>query len=82
MKKLKEKLASFMYGRNGVDELYKAVMASELIVMLAYVLVNLFIHNAWVNAILVIFIMSSMVYMIFRSMSKNLVKRRAENGRV
>ena len=79
MKKLKEKLASFMYGRNGVDEIYKAVMLSELVIMMAYLIVRMFTKNKAVSAVFTLIIFAGLVYMMFRCMSKNILKRRAEN---
>lgn len=69
--RFKEKLIRFMYGRNGMDK-----MASVLLwIGIALSLVNIFFHSLIIGLLnyLILF------YCLFRVMSKNVWKRRAEN---
>lgn len=68
---LKEKLIRFMYGRNGNDQLTFAIFIGYLILTI----VNTFVRSSILNII----IMLLPVYAIFRMLSKNIYKRRAEN---
>lgn len=71
MGSFKYKLARFMSGRYGNDKLNHAL----LILYLVLWVLNLFIHSA----ILYFVIVSVMVLVILRMMSKNIYKRRQEN---
>lgn len=68
----KERLASFMIGRNGPDPLYNFLMYA----CIALIVINLFLQNIVISLLyLVIF-----AYALFRFMSRNLYKRRKENA--
>lgn len=69
--KLKYKLIQFMYGRYGVDELYKAL----LVIFVALATVNIFISSKIIHIILT----AVFVWMIFRMLSKNHAARAGEN---
>ncbi|MBQ4269964.1 MAG: hypothetical protein IJB97_10000 [Clostridia bacterium] len=73
MGKLKEKLYKFMMGRYGTDILNKDILWLTIIL----VLVNLFIRSA----IIYILIYALFFISIFRMLSKNVIKRRAENAK-
>lgn len=65
------KLQKFMYGRYGIDDLYRFLVYIYLIL----VLLNLFLNNqiiAWIELIIA-------TITIYRSLSKNISKRRREN---
>ncbi len=65
------KIISFMYGRYGVDDLYKFLFKC----FFCLVLINLIFHNTILFYIeLLIF-----VIMVYRVLSKNIYKRRREN---
>ncbi len=81
MTKFKDRLISFFYGRNGVDQLYRF----HLIVLIVLVVVNM-ILGAFEGTGIVCTVLSAlatalMVYMFFRVLSKNLTARRAENSK-
>lgn len=71
MRKLRMKLAQFMYGRYGIDKLYHVLMWTAIILML----VNLFMRAWWISLIelLVLF------WTMFRFFSRNIYKRQREN---
>ena len=73
MGKLKEKLYKFMMGRYGTDILNKDILWLTIIL----VLVNLFIRSA----IIYILIYALFFISIFRMLSKNVIKGRAENAK-
>lgn len=73
MDKFLYKLYKFMYGRYGIDDLYKF----GLIVCVFISLMNIFINNRIFSIIEILL----MVIIIYRSMSKNIYKRRQENQR-
>ncbi len=62
-----------MYGRYGIDEMYYGLFA----LWTALLLLNMFLNSAIVS------VLSSavVIYMLYRSMSKNHAKRRAENSK-
>ena len=71
-------LARFMYGRNGNDQLNLALLAVYVLVLLAQALLGR-IYAA--RVILEIITLALAALVIFRSFSKNLTRRRAENAR-
>ena len=73
---MREKLARFMAGRNGVDQLGRAVMFGTLIILL----VSMFTHGR-LSSFLFILVLAGIVYMYFRMFSRNVAKRRAENAK-
>lgn len=73
MGKFREKLYKFMMGRYGADILNKDILWLTIILVLA----NLFIRSA----IIYILIYALFFISIFRMLSKNVVKRRAENAK-
>lgn len=73
---MREKLARFFAGRNGVDQLGRAVT----FVTLAVLVVSMFTHGR-VSEVLFILALLGIVYMYFRMFSKNVAKRRAENAK-
>ena len=70
--KLKEKLASFMIGRYGIDELYIALVILYIILFF----VNLFLNSLILGIVICLVI----VFAVWRSFSKNHEKRRKENA--
>ena len=71
-------LARFMYGRNGHDQLNLALLAASILVLLLQALLGR-IYAA--RVILEVITLALAALVIFRSFSKNLTKRRAENAR-
>src|SRR5450756_1006354 len=72
MDKLREKIANFMYGRYGIDQLYYALVAVSFILIL--------INTAVQSQIINIFMYIILLLMLFRTFSKDLYKRRRENA--
>ena len=71
MNKFTQKLAVFMYGRYGIDELYYGLFGLWITLMLI---------NVVADSIILAFITSVIAaYQIFRFFSKNREKRRREN---
>lgn len=71
MGRLKEKLARFMYGRYGMDQLSKLIMY----ICFAVLIITLFVHNAILYYIALI----GVIYTYFRALSRNISRRHAEN---
>ena len=66
-----ERIARFMYGRNGSDDICRGI----LILCTVLIVVNLFFRSFIISAIELALI----AYATFRTLSKNVVKRREEN---
>ena len=73
---MREKLARFMAGRNGVDQLGRAVMVGTLVLLL----LSMFTSGR-LSSVLFILVLLGIVYMYFRMFSRNVAKRRAENAK-
>lgn len=71
MERFKERLARFMAGRYGVDQLYNAL----LVVAFIGIIVNVFIQSSILN----ILILALFIGAIFRSMSRDIIQRSREN---
>lgn len=73
---MRERLARFMAGRNGADNLSRAVM------LLAFILfiLSLFFSD-WLVQLLLTLAVAGIVYVYFRMFSKNVARRREENSR-
>ncbi len=72
MSRLRYKLAQFMQGRYGQDDLYKACIVIYLILLV----LEIFIHSL----ILSFFTLFTLVFIFFRFFSKNIIARRRENN--
>lgn len=79
MRSLKERMYSFLYGRNGPDELYKFCLYSCFALLILNFILGLFRVPAVVTRIISIAELALLGYSIFRLLSKNVYKRRAEN---
>jgi DNA-directed RNA polymerase subunit RPC12/RpoP len=71
MNNLRDKINRFMQGRNGVDDLYKAL----LFVIFILLVVNNFLNSPVVSLIT----WAGLVWAISRALSKNIYKRKIEN---
>ncbi|AOZ94039.1 hypothetical protein PNBC_05885 [Paenibacillus crassostreae] len=71
MRNFKEKLTSFMYGRYGIDQLYYASFVAFFIVTIF----NTIIGSSFLNFLVWVIL----IWMIFRTLSRNIYKRRMEN---
>ena len=73
---MKEKLARFMVGRNGNDQLNLFLYAADAILLIAATLVRGQAGRWMWLAVLIL-----LGYIYFRMFSKNLTRRREENGK-
>lgn len=74
MENFKAKVARFMYGRYGIDQMYQVLVLAALILIVA----NTFIRSP------IISVLSWMVliWMLYRTLSRDITKRRSENERL
>ncbi|MBR1497036.1 MAG: hypothetical protein IJ617_05365 [Oscillospiraceae bacterium] len=70
---MKEKLYRFMVGRNGPDQLTRALTGLSLAVLVF----NLFLRSTALNVLW----MAIMIWAYYRMFSRNLARRREENAR-
>lgn len=68
-----------MYGRYGYDTLGKTLLWVYLGVLIIYSIVSLFVDSALLYVIFLMLSMFIVCYTIYRAMSRNIAKRRAEN---
>ena len=73
---MRERLARFMAGRNGNDQLNNFLLILEMIL----ILLSIFIPGR-VGKYLYIAVLALLVYIYFRMFSRNITKRREENGK-
>lgn len=73
MSDLKSKLTRFMIGRYGTDQLHYALFVICFVMLIA----NSFIHSNIISFLTA----AVLVWMIFRSLSRNISKRRQENDK-
>ena len=71
MGNFKNKLAQFMYGRYGTDQLYTALILAYFLLLVA----NTFIRSAIISGLMSVVL----IFMIFRVFSRNTYKRSMEN---
>ncbi|MBQ9162903.1 MAG: hypothetical protein IJX74_06470 [Clostridia bacterium] len=83
MGNFKTKLARFMYGRYGADELYYALFLFEIIVLVLSTVFQVLGYNstpfAIVSAVLYAISIMTLVFAIYRMMSRKIDRRRREN---
>ena len=73
---MREKLARFMAGRNGNDQLNLFLFAVDAVLLIAATLIGGQVGRWMFAAVLVL-----LGYIYFRMFSRNLTKRREENGK-
>lgn len=71
MENFKNKIARFMYGRYGMDQLSRLIMY----ITFALLIITLFIHSS----ILYTFALAGIIYTYYRAFSRNISKRYSEN---
>ena len=69
----RERMMRFMYGRNGADHLGNTVLVLSFVLAIG----NLFLQSVIVSLL----VYACVIYSLFRMMSRNVSKRRAENAR-
>ena len=74
-------VARFMYGRNGVDQLNRALAAAYLILFFVGMLISNLLKSDTLAYVFTVLENILVLILLFRTLSKNLYKRRAENQR-
>nr|WP_325181942.1 hypothetical protein [uncultured Oscillibacter sp.] len=72
-------LARFMYGRNGWDQLNQALFRGYLILWVAEIAVSVLLKNRLVTGVFEGALFVLMVFLFYRTFSKDLYRRRTEN---
>ena len=72
-------LVRFMYGRNGFDQLNRALLWLYLGICVVRMLALVVLRSGLVDQILDLVLFALMILLFFRTFSRNLPKRRAEN---
>ena len=76
---LRNKLYRFMYGRNGYDTISKTLLWIYFVIAVSYIVLSLFIVSALFYLLYFLISTSLVIYILWRVMSRNVLKRRAEN---
>lgn len=79
--KLGNAFARFMYGRNGADQLNQAIVGAYLVLWLVQLLLGIFVKSSLVYSLIGFLMTVLAVVLLWRTFSKNLAKRRAENAK-
>jgi len=79
--RLQNAFARFMYGRNGTDQLNTALLFAYLALFLLTSLINAFVKNQALYLVTDLLLTAVAVVLLWRTFSKNLAKRRAENAK-
>lgn len=78
MRKIRDKIFTFMYGRNGIDKFNLFLSKIYIILLIALWVLSLFVHPL-IYIIWSAFVTVLAIYIVFRCFSKNIVKRQIEN---
>ena len=76
--RFRNRLISFMYGRNGFDRYGKFLFIVYFVLVVIQMIVSIFVPRT-ISMIISGLIIALAIYIFFRIFSKNLVKRQAEN---
>ena len=79
MYKIRDALARFMYGRNGVDQLNLALLWGHLLLWIPQMLLAMLLQSAVLDVLFDLVRTAMAVVMLFRIFSRNLDRRRLEN---
>lgn len=80
MRRFRDKLIAFMYGRNGMDKLNQFLFKIYFILLISLWIVSIF-ANPLLYGIMSMCLTVFAAYIAFRCFSKNIVKRQIENRR-
>ena len=72
-------MARFMYGRNGIDQLNRALLTAYLVLFALQMLAAGILRSALLTQIVDLLLWLVMILVLFRMFSRNLPKRREEN---
>ena len=81
MYKIRNALARFMYGRNGVDQLNVALLWGYILLWIPQFILALTLRSGLLDLLFDLVGLALLVVMFFRIFSRNLARRRAENQR-
>lgn len=79
--RLQNGFARFMYGRNGTDQLNTALLFAYLALFLLTSLINALVKSQVLYLVTDLLLTAIAVVLLWRTFSKNLAKRRAENAK-
>lgn len=79
--RLQNGFARFMYGRNGTDQLNTALLFAYLALFLLTSLINALVKSQVLYLVTDLLLTAVAVVLLWRTFSKNLAKRRAENAK-
>lgn len=79
MRKIKEKLYRFMYGRYGTDTLSKVMLWVYICMVICFTIAALFIDSILFSLVYYAFSSAMMIWIFFRMFSRNIAARRREN---
>lgn len=77
--RMRDGMIRFMYGRNGVDQLNRALFVAYLILWLAELVTGATLKNRFLTGIFEVILPVLMICILFRMFSRNLYRRREEN---
>ena len=81
MYKIRNALARFMYGRNGVDQLNVALLWGYILLWIPQFILALTLRSGLLDLLFDLAGLALLAVMFFRIFSRNLARRRAENQR-
>lgn len=76
---MKQKIAKFMYGRYGTDELSRFLSSTGLILLVLSLILGFWVHTLQIVFTVIAF--SVVIFVYIRTFSKNFAKRRSENAK-
>ena len=79
MGNFKNKLYRFMYGRYGYDTLSKTLLWVYAALLVLHMILSLFIEEPFYYLFYFLITVGLVFYILYRTMSRNIAKRRAEN---
>lgn len=79
MYKIRNALARFMYGRNGVDQLNVALLWGYLLLWIPQMILAMTVGSVILDLLLDLVRLAMVIALFFRIFSRNLDRRRAEN---
>ncbi len=78
---MKQKIANFMYGRYGNDQLNRALSVLILLLLIVSFFFGYSEPGSTARSFLLVIVLALLIYTYFRMLSKNLSARRAENAK-
>lgn len=78
---MKQKIANFMYGRYGNDQLNRALSVLILLLLIVSFFFGFSETGSTARSFLLVIVLALLIYTYFRMLSKNLSARRAENAK-